>query len=476
MGRFSTTVHIKNNVDRMRFVNTFSDVMKKRGFEPCIEDEAAVSYLLAFGEGWVTPANEDYKNNPQKSSEDIQEMSKALKTSAFSVEVVDSDFAIMTLCTHNGTEDRVVVGDGSGYDVPAMSGDRKLWEPLLADGKTWEQFSEAAAAREVFVEDALGKVAAVLGIGPYYMDADHDEISAKADGNNNITAIYFRKTKEKVMSLNSAFNKVFGEGLAEFGFKKVKGRKPYFVRVVPGGEFIQIVAVRKDHSFFNVVGREGFDILSGVASMYRPKIDLTISPRDQIHWLHSISSYYCRVNEQNLDDELYKKLCELSYIINDPISQLEEMRFALEQVKNIVLPEFSKIVDFDSFTKYCTMITDRLCMECHFDAVRGGELNPNDVSDEGLILFKVKDYLGYVDFYFEHLRIDSSKRAELACFKYTKKDHEEFCSKIGELKQESISRMREIKSDTRFYELIGRELERRKRLNTETLRSYGLEL
>lgn len=67
MGRFSTTVQIKDNAGRMRFIDLFCEVMKKRGFVPCSEDETAVSYLLAFGDGgWVTLANEEYKDNPQK--------------------------------------------------------------------------------------------------------------------------------------------------------------------------------------------------------------------------------------------------------------------------------------------------------------------------------------------------------------------------------------------------------------------------
>ena len=475
MGRFSTTVHIKNNVDRMKFVNAFCDVMKKRGFAPCTEDEAAVSYLLAFGEGWVTLANEDYKNDPKKAYEDSQQIAATMKTSAFSVEVVDSDFAVLKLFGGNYS-DEVVVGDGSGYGVDASEGDRKLWEPLLAVGKTWEEFSEAAAAQEVFVEDALCKVANVFGIDPYYIDADHDEVSEKADGNKNIVELHFKAVQEKVMSLNAAFNKVFGEGLAEFGFKKLKGKQPYFVRVVPGGEIIQVIAVQKAHSYFHVMKREGFDILSGVATVYRPEIDLSLSPRYHTRWLHSISYTYCRVGDHNFGSDLYKKLCELSYIIDDPISQLEEMRFALEQVKNIVLPEFNKIVDYDTFTRYCIMVHDWLSMECHFEAVRGGELNPNDVYSEGLILFKVKDYPGFVDRLMEQLRIDNSKLAKSENSRYSKEDYEEFCGKIGELKQERISKMNEIKNDTQFYELIERELERRKKMNTKTLRSYGLEL
>lgn len=212
MGRFSTTVQVKDNVGRTKFVNSFCKVMKGRGFVPCGEDEAALSYLLAFGEGgWVTVACEDYKNEPRKAYDDVREMAAALKTSAFSVEVVDSDFAILKLRDQNGGEDEVVVGDGSGYGIEEPTrGQRQYWEKLLADGKTWEQFSETVEKSEVFVEDTLSELADVPGIDPYYIDADYDEVLEKADENENITALYFKKADKKAMTLNAAFKQVFG--------------------------------------------------------------------------------------------------------------------------------------------------------------------------------------------------------------------------------------------------------------------------
>lgn len=38
MGRFSTTVQVKAGVEITRFVSSFCDVMKKRGFVNCSED------------------------------------------------------------------------------------------------------------------------------------------------------------------------------------------------------------------------------------------------------------------------------------------------------------------------------------------------------------------------------------------------------------------------------------------------------
>ena len=40
------------------------------------------------------------------------------------------------------------------------------------------------------------------------------------------------------MTLNTAFKQVFGEGLKEYGFVKVKDRQPYLARVMPGNEIV----------------------------------------------------------------------------------------------------------------------------------------------------------------------------------------------------------------------------------------------
>lgn len=117
MGRFSTTVHVKDNVGRIEFINSFCGIMKNHGFVPCSEDEAEQSYVFAFGDGWVTLVNKDYKDDRLKAGDDAMNMSAALKTSAFMMDVIDSDFAYIHLFAPNGGKDGVAVGDTSGYGV-----------------------------------------------------------------------------------------------------------------------------------------------------------------------------------------------------------------------------------------------------------------------------------------------------------------------------------------------------------------------
>ena len=447
MGRFSTTVHIKNNDDRMRFINTFSDVMKKRGFVPCSEDEAAVSYLFAFGEGgWATLANEDYKDNPKKSSEDICEMSKALKTSAFSVEVVDSDFAIMTLCAPNGTEDRVVVGDGSGYGVSKAEGDRKLWEPLLADGKTLEEFSEAAAAREVFVENALGKLAAVLGIDPYYMDADYDDVLEKADGNNNITAFYFKAVQEKVMSLNAAFKKVFGEALAPLGYKPVKGKYPYLVRVIPGGEIIHVITC--EESLCSYPRARKFDIVGGIATVYRHRIDLDYSSKHNNIWLNPIGTFYARtVLKSEYNQQTFESLDGIKYKENDNLSLLNAMNRALEFANKYMLPYLNRAVDLKSSLNYIKVLRQK-CSTNNFSY---------PLNFEGC---------GHHDEGFLHIKTENEVLTNTLKGKID-----------GTILCDEQSRQKAAEKYAFFTDPeVLTELERRKAANTEILRSCGLDI
>ena len=477
MSRFSTTVHIKNNVDRMRFVNTFSDIMKKRGFVPCSEDEAAQSYLLAFGEGWATLASGEYNENPQKACDDVRDIAAALNTSAFSVEVVDSDFALLKLCASNGGRDEVIVGDGSGYGIENQPrGTQALWQPLLAEGMTWEQFTETAAKNADFAEDTLAELAEVLGIEPHYICADFDDIAEKAGG--NVTAVYFKKASAKpVMSLKAAFRQVFGEALEPLGFKLVKSKYPYFARVVQGGEIIHVISLKTQAPYLHTIGRAGFSVLGGAATVYRPKIDLSVSPKSNARWLFGIRKFYNESNRSDFDSEFNNgNLCESSYIEGSSESLLEAMKQALKRTISIVIPVLEKIVDMDSCARFCTVYNMGFSLKEHFDAIKNGIIDPNDINNEGLLIMRIKDYVGYIDWKLERDRIQKKALVELPYYTYTQDEYDNFCSNIDRIKKEHLQMMGDVTNDVQFYSRIMLEMEKRKLSNTEILRTYGIDI
>ncbi|MCR4716683.1 MAG: hypothetical protein K5656_05840, partial [Lachnospiraceae bacterium] len=83
-------------------------------------------------------------------------------------------------------------------------------------------------------------------------------------------------------SLNKAFMEVYGEALAPYGFKRVKGRQPYIVRVI-NDEIVHVLPVIKEDTADYETS--GFRIYAGVAKVYRLKIDFNIKPIDCKDWI-----------------------------------------------------------------------------------------------------------------------------------------------------------------------------------------------
>ena len=433
MGRFSKTTQIKNNTDRAGFISAFNDVMAKRGFVPCSEDEAAKSYLLAFSDGWVTFTSE---------SEDVPQVVKDMNVTSFSVEVVDSDFAILTL--NNG--DTVIFGDGSGYGIEeSPKGERKFWEPLLADGKTWKQFSEVRDKNEVFVEDVLCEAAPILGIDTKYIIADYNELLDMAEGDRNVETLYFKEKaadkKSKPMTLNAAFVKVFGEALEPLGFKKIKSRYPYFVRVVPGGEIIHVISYYKEQSFNPKY--DEIDVVGGVATVYRQMIDLSHNPRGE-NWLMSGSWIYQRLHEEDFGSDFHRSIRKFS-CSTEPNKMLDSMKHALEITKQIMLPVMDEVVDIDSCIRYNHKIGLLLPL---YDDENFGNDNPNHYYNEGFLYFKTNPSIF----------------------------RERMKNAISEIALREKTFFEKVQTDLELNQKVQDELERRKKENTEILRSYGLEI
>ena len=109
------------------------------------------------------------------------------------------------------------------------------------------------------------------------------------ENSENFCYLSFRKSsskKEKKLTLNAAFKQVFGEALEPLGFQLVKGRYPYFVRVV-NGEIIHIITIAKETS--GLRGKKAFNIYGDIATVYRDQIDFSENPEYRI--ISMTSSY-----------------------------------------------------------------------------------------------------------------------------------------------------------------------------------------
>ena len=447
MGKFFTALHIKSKC-KDQFIKTFTQLMKKDGYVPCSEDEAAISYAAAFSEGgWVTLSNGD--DSVSELTKLSAKIARDMKTSCFTTEDVDSDFAILELHTPNGRISRIVVGNGEGYGVEKAPFSADDWKPLLQNGDESE-FVRTLGLENTFVEDTLYDIGKILGITPSVMTWCYDEFEEEIGQDENVISLSFRKAAEKKLSLNAAFKQVFGEALEPLGFKKIKGKYPYFVRLVPGGEIIHIITYAEMWCPFN--GRKEFDVISGIATVYRYKIDLNLPQKVNANWLSPISRFYSRTTpESEYDDEFRKSIYSFGFEEEDESSLYDALNYALELTKKYILPQLNTSIDLESSLIYLKRLgqsTDT----CNFNSKLnfGGAGN----AAEGFLYIKVDDEE----------------------FKTLLKNMIDGTTPSDEEGRKRAAEKLNFFNDPVIHEKVLLELERRKAANTEILKSYGLSL
>ena len=463
MGRFSTTLNVKC----ANLANVFTELMKKRGFESCKEDEATLSYLVAQGGEWATCACSDYNGNPRQAGEDADLFTNELKTPVIFVEVVDSDFAILRM---NG--DEVIAGDGSGYGIEdAPKGSKNVWEPLLVGG-TFEELTEIWGTNEVFVEDALCKSAPLLGIDPKYICANHRDLSQLSD-DKNITTLCFKKIgASKPMTLNAAFKKMFGEGLEPLGFKLVKSKYPYFVKVV-SNEIIHYVTIANetaDGRGAHGVKYKCFDVYCGVSTVYNGSIDFNKNhfKFGCSDFIDSIRRIYAEAHRLDLD---WRDCMSISPFYYNPTADtylISAMEKALSAAKKYALPVIEQVVTLEKCADYFRIMN-------HFI------LPVLSDSGETLLcskLFSADEYVMFMDMSrereIEECRIELDLNSNLSPKR--RNSLEERIKYIMEGREEAKKKDYQMFINLELQEKVPAELERRKAANTELLRSYGFDL
>ena len=472
MGRFFSTVQIKNGKgSREQFISSFCEVMQKRNLVQCTDDEAEVQYILAFSEGgWVTLASDVYKSASKQAHDDAQQTAKEMNTSSFSMEVVDSDWAIIGLHTGANIHDTVIVGRSAFPEEQSPKGRQECWEQLLAQGKTWEQLSEIWNKNEVFVEDAMQEAASVLGIEPKYMISEYDDFNSEADTNSDILPLFFKKNitvsknGEKKLTLNAAFKQVFGEALEPLGFVKAKTKYPYYIRFVDNS-FIQIIGLKKE-------SENDFNIIAGIATIYRSEIELNCSPRMNCNWLIGVSEIYQRKHLYDYDRQYRKSIMHFGFPKIENKIVIKEFGRALDAVKEWVLPEFKKVQKLSDVIDYLfTFYIPGL-------DIFGPEVQfYRHVKDrDGLFCFELDAPYEIADRRSENAIKCALYKAEHNIEGFTKTDYTKSCESIKQSNKELKEYINSILNNKNLYDETMEEIKQRKERNIRILRLYGLDI
>lgn len=146
-------------------------------------------------------------------------------------------------------------------------------------------------------------------------------------------------------SLNTEFVKYYKERLEVYGFKKVKGRQPYFVRVI-NDEILHI---------FTFIGRpslkygyKNFWLICGVATVYRKEINFSVAPGQNFDWLIPLVSI-CEKRDTIYPDRKQLRDFKDFYYNEDNINEVLE---ETEEGAKIIISELDKVKNMDDALSY----------------------------------------------------------------------------------------------------------------------------
>lgn len=273
-----------------------------------------------------------------------------------------------------------------------------------------------------------------------------------------------------MMSLNTAFKKVYGEGLAPYGFKKIKGSRPYFVRMV-GDEILQVISYLTRPSVSRVY--KEFSTCGGIATVYRPNIDLSLTAIRNSNWLYHNLDFYNKKDIMNEKPNMFDKWYTFSYKPNDEKSLLDAVEYSLEVTKQVMLNVFDEVKDIRTCVEYLRTYSPQELM-LFVDETFG-----QDECNEGLLNFMVYD----IDEYEKTRREGHEETNEYMMLKLNDEEKQAVMDWFEENRKEREKRMleqietfKQVVNDPAQYARVMEELARRKKVNTEILKSYGIEL
>jgi hypothetical protein len=497
MGSTFSSVQIRNRgrMEPELFKAEVCGYFERMGLVPATEEDAEFSYQLVFSSksDWVTLGFAENEFTIEEIMEDAHGLAETLGTYCIVSSVWDSDILQFDLFGGEAG-DMALTGRVPWLEPPdgppSNKGEREKWAPLLSEGATWEQLMEVLDGNYTFAEEALTRMAPLLGMDPGHVTKGSGYWEG-VYGNPNVAQLHLRKTRpssgkniiylhpkkaqqsrKKAASLSSAFKQVFGDELLPRGFIKMKGANNYFLRLI-GDEILQIITYKNEPAESR--WQKTFAVYAGVATVYRRSLDLRKPPPMNFNWMKSLCEFYGTVNPGKHGDDVWKSLYRISFDTGDEGSLANALDFALKTTKQLVLPLFDAVTDIEQCLLYLRKYgsSNRLIG----DDEGFGNDNWNNDYNEGLLHVKA-NYRGDFTELFESREEyeETAKQLAMRGIHGHMDSYEEYRAKAFSNARVARVRLDAILDNPERREKARAELERRKAANIEILRSYGFEL
>ena len=270
-------------------------------------------------------------------------------------------------------------------------------------------------------------------------------------------------------TFGTTFKRIYGEGLKKYGFKKIKGRQPYFVRMI-GDEIIHVITYRPVNAY-NFSHKE-YEIYGGIATVYRANIDLDKTPRDNAVWLSELYSFYKKCDD-GAEKEKYEEIGLFSYEKDNEQAMAKSIEYSLEVTEKYVIPRLDKITNVregvDFFKEYNTKL---LAVKRNF-----GKGQSSYEYNEGLLNvlgYTLDEYISYIKNLHEECNNRILNNMKEGIYGFTMEQYQYDKEDRWKGMEDEIEVFTEISNSPEKYREVMEELERRKEHNLEVLKKYGV--
>ncbi|MBQ6944884.1 MAG: hypothetical protein IJN43_11245 [Ruminococcus sp.] len=215
--------------------------------------------------------------------------------------------------------------------------------------ETCERFDKNLAERIAQIDDVINN--------KHFYEQTIAELQRRKKANLEILKSYGidleqpKPKKEKKLTINAAFKQVFGEALEPMGFKLIKSKYPYFVRVTNDG-VVQSVSFAKEKSFSPE--SEGFSICIGISLISLPLTDYNKSPTtlDNQTCMMPLRDFFHKCSLHLTDFDSKPKKCSVFYKKGNSEEMLDALMKSQRELMPFVLDYFDRYTTLDDIYQH----------------------------------------------------------------------------------------------------------------------------
>ncbi len=282
-----------------------------------------------------------------------------------------------------------------------------------------------------------------------------------------------KKRKETKMDLfRKKFIEIFGEGLAPYGYVRLKKSKHVYFGKLINDEMLAVVTYRK---YSNCGKIRSYEILSAVTSVYGEDLTMDEDSVPDIAWLNTNISMCGK--DGGIYKDIYDDVIDQEYMGDDENIITEVLTKSLELTKKYSLPAYEKVENLNSFFDYC--IKYNRWELVYSKAARRGEYLESALGYISFVIFgnDIEKYKKWIYEDEEKKVKELNRNIEIGNVAIgTKEQYEEIIADIHENVLKSVEIFENIASDNELYEKVCKLIEENKKINIEKLKKFGFKV